>query len=1215
MLARLFVFFGGLLVIALCSLLLAPFFVDWAGYRSAFEREASRILGQPVRVEGTAKARILPFPSVTFSNVVIDGPDGIPAARIAAFSMDAELAPFLSGEVLIFDMRVERPDVRLQLAENGTLLWALPQSDVLNGNTVALENVNVSEGRMTVERVGQPSLLFDGVNGKVSAQSLSGPWIADGRFIHGVTTYDARLSTGAKEAGETLRLRLALAPQGGFYEASFDGQFGAENSAPTYTGKLDVAALGFAQDDGGKRQKIADLKGKFSANADGIKLTDAALTAGPADKPYRADGSLGLTFGANARFDVSLKGQQISFGDIEGSTKSDRVTLGVSLTNRLAALEDALSQIPVPDMPGRIDLALPSLVIGDTIIRNAEIKAVPAKTGWQIERYSVELPGRTIVEGAGDLALAQRFAFNGQLTLASKQPTGLANWLGFKANDAIRALPGAGLSAQIDFDAKRQIFRDIEFRAGNAVLRGIIDRQLPQGARAQLSIQLAGENADLDVLSGVFDLASGESAASSEQDIDVVLNSEPVSGFGFQAEKLESRIRIEEGKVAIEQIDITGLAGADIGLFGALSNTVLKPQGVLDLTVTAVDPMVLIDAMVARFPHQAWLKALSNRAAYMSTALADGKLTTKVALGGNGQSASLDYNFDGAGLRLNGAASLPSFVDPTVKITASGEADIGETLLAGLGLTVGDTVTALQLLEPATFEVSMEAKAGEIQSGTLKAASLSDRFETGLGAGFQPFTLTLEDAAPYAMSAGYSLPGSAFGLPLSLKGTWQRSGGTLSLQKLEGAFVDISVSGDLALNYAERLKLTGAITARSLDRSVLDEIVYGPLAASGDSQTEFSGNISLPFEADFNVSVDEATGFLPQRLTQAEARIVVTQNAVRFADIKAQFAGGQMSGSAEARKNGPEALIRFNGVIANADVSKIYGAEVSGKSNLQIELSATGANLESLRTSIVGSGVVTSSNVTLSGISTSGFKGFVAEADSRDIAPDAIATLEMATRALMNGKVVLPEFQSAFTVTSGVARAPRSLLKIEGGTLAIEPRIDLNSGEADIKAQLQFDAGNDALSGAEPALNLALSGPWDGLILAIDAQPLQGFLGQRALEREEIRVEAIQSALLEKQRLRRENRYYASLIKAREKAEADRLAEIERLAEDAAKAELEKLEKERLEKERAEAEKQKAESRLGATVPIETPENVPDKLPLNLDGLLKELEGGQPVQP
>jgi AsmA-like C-terminal region len=1223
MLARLFVVIGGLFVVALCSLLLAPFLVDWAGYRSAFEREASRIVGQPVRVEGTAKARILPFPSVTFSNVVIDGADGIPAARIAAFSMDAELAPFLSGEILIFDMRIERPDVRVKLAENGALLWALPNSEVLGSTQIALENVNISDGRLTLERAGDEPFLFDGINGKVSAQSLSGPWRADGRFTQASTVYDAMLSTGAKEIGETLRVRLTLAPQNGFYEAAFDGRISLENNAPAYIGKLDVTAFGNTQDTNSKRQKVADIKGDFSADFSALKMTKAVLVSGPKDSPYRADGSANVFFGKEARFEVSLKGQQVSFDEPKTNTKSDRVIPGLPLANRLSVLQNIMAEIPLPQIPGQIDLSLPALVFGDTIIRNFEVKAKPAKTGWQIKRYSIELPGRTIVEGEGDLALGAEFAFGGQMTFASKQPTGLVNWLGLEVNDAIRALPNAGFSARIDVNATRQTFRDIEFRAGNAVLRGVIDRQVPTGARPQFSIQLTGENADLDVILQLNSLAAAETTALLQQDVDFAFKSTPVSGFGFQAEKLDIAAQLINGTLALDHADVTGFAGADVRLAGSFSNIADKSGSAVDLDVSAVDPVPLINVLSGRFPKQLWLKALGERAAYMGTALADTKLTAKIALDANKQAANFDYNFDGAGLRFDGKGQSLNIAEQNMTITAKGDADAGETLLAGMGVPVGDAVTALQLLEPATFEVSVEAKSGEIQSGTLNAASNNDRFVTVLGAGFQPFTLTLDDAATYTMSAGYGLPGAAFGLPLSLKGNWQKTGTTLSLQKLEGAFVDVPLSGDVALSLGKRLKLTGNISAGSIDRSVLDEIVFGSLAASGDSQTEFSGNISLPFDADMNLTVDEATGFAPRPLTKANGRIVASQNSVRFAELKAEIIGGKITGSAELRKNGPEALISFNAVIADADLSKIYGADVTGKSNLQIELSATGSNLESLRSSTVGSGIVTSRDAIINGVSSGGLKGLIEEADSRESAPDTIATLEMATRKFISGKMILPEFQSAFTVTSGIARAPRSLLKIEGGTLAVEPKIDLNSGEADIGVQLLFDAGIDALTGTDPALNLNLKGPWSNMALTIDPQPLQGFLAQRALEREEIRVEAIQSALLEKQRLRRENRYYASLIKAREKAETDRLAEIERLAKEAAKAEREKLEKERLDKERIKAEKLKAEAGDQIPAPTETPANdpainpanVPADLPLNLDGLLKELEIVPPVQP
>ena len=69
-------------------------------------------------------------------------------------------------------------------------------------------------------------------------------------------------------------------------------------------------------------------------------------------------------------------------------------------------------------------------------------------------------------------------------------------------------------------------------------------------------------------------------------------------------------------------------------------------------------------------------------------------------------------------------------------------------------------------------------------------------------------------------------------------------------------------------------------------------------------------------------------------------------------------------------------------------------------------------------------------------------------------------------------------------------------------------------------------------------MRFTVEGPFGALAKQFDTEPLAQFLTQRALEKEQARVEAMQAALLEKQRLRREVRYYASL-----QEERDRVAE------------------------------------------------------------------------
>ena len=116
-------------MLALTAALVGPHFVDWTSYRADFEREATAVLSRRVTVEGDVTARILPFPSLSFSKVVVAGnhPDE-PAMTVETFSMDAELAPFMRGEVLIFDMRLDRPRVTIDMGADGTVDWAIRPS-------------------------------------------------------------------------------------------------------------------------------------------------------------------------------------------------------------------------------------------------------------------------------------------------------------------------------------------------------------------------------------------------------------------------------------------------------------------------------------------------------------------------------------------------------------------------------------------------------------------------------------------------------------------------------------------------------------------------------------------------------------------------------------------------------------------------------------------------------------------------------------------------------------------------------------------------------------------------------------------------------------------------------------------------------------------------------------------------------------------------------
>ncbi|MGL4489586.1 MAG: AsmA family protein, partial [Rhizobiaceae bacterium] len=148
--ARVFVIVGGLLVLVLLAALIAPLFINWTGYRADFEREASKILGRPVTVAGEASARLLPFPSLSFTNVRVGEDVENPALTIEQFSMDAELSPFLSGEVLIFDMRMTKPRGVVVIDESGQIDWTLRANSPFDPGNVRIENLVVEGGQFDV---------------------------------------------------------------------------------------------------------------------------------------------------------------------------------------------------------------------------------------------------------------------------------------------------------------------------------------------------------------------------------------------------------------------------------------------------------------------------------------------------------------------------------------------------------------------------------------------------------------------------------------------------------------------------------------------------------------------------------------------------------------------------------------------------------------------------------------------------------------------------------------------------------------------------------------------------------------------------------------------------------------------------------------------------------------------------------------------------------
>ena len=75
-------------ILALIAALVGPFFINWGDYRTVLEREATRLTGLEIKVDGDIEARLLPSPRLQLQSVSI----GSGEERLRARSLTIEFA-------------------------------------------------------------------------------------------------------------------------------------------------------------------------------------------------------------------------------------------------------------------------------------------------------------------------------------------------------------------------------------------------------------------------------------------------------------------------------------------------------------------------------------------------------------------------------------------------------------------------------------------------------------------------------------------------------------------------------------------------------------------------------------------------------------------------------------------------------------------------------------------------------------------------------------------------------------------------------------------------------------------------------------------------------------------------------------------------------------------------------------------------------------------
>lgn len=1173
MLTRLFVIVGGLFVLVLLAALVAPPFIDWTNYKADFEREASAILGRRVTVHGAAKARLLPFPSVTFSDVsVASGPDGRPAMTVDTFSMDAELAPFLRGEVLIFDMRLVRPRAVIDVAGDGTVDWAVRPSSPFDPGQVSIEKLTVTEGEVTLRHAaGNRSHVLSEIDAVVSAKSLAGPWRLDGSLrIDGMRTTLAA-STSRADAGR-IGLRIKADPEAYPLAIETDGTAGLEKGALVYSGRLkiagddrnSVALRGSSPGEtvrtgGAKAEPAYRLDGDFRLDHRRLAIDEFRFETGPLDNPYTADGKASVDLGPQPRFAVQAEGAQVQFDEAMGGRKAEA---GLTLGERVAALEGALRSLPRPTIPGTIDVRLPAVVAGDTTIRDVTLSAEPAPGGWGIKSFAATLPGRATLEASGLVSAGETFGFSGSLLLAVAQPSGFAAWLSKDVDEAIRRLPAAGFNAKVDLTDRRQTFSDLELVLGKAKFHGHVDAVEPADARPSVEMALEGGDLDVEGLAAFASLFVSDRGANrfADRDLDFQVKAGPVSVAGLTADTVDTALRLRDGVLEIDRLSVGGLAGAEISATGRIRDFPQSPTGNLDASVVAVDLAPLVDVAAQRYPGNAVLKGLAARVKAYPELLQDARIDVVASAADNGDGTTgvaLSAQGNAGGSAFSASLSGQGRLDdlPAAALTATFTARNGDAtaLLALYGLPA----LPLGLVGEATTDLSAKGTlaGGLATTFSVDGAGLEARFdgtvaETAQGATVKGKAgLDAADIEPWLMTAGVALPGMGAGASLSLSADADYGNGLLVLSGLDGAINEAAVSGDINAEIKDgQPHLSGALALDELDLGQFAAMLYGDAAfasaGKGWPTAAFSRKSGAPFDAELDLTAGSLTAGAMATAYDAALRLALDGQGVHVSDLKAKLFGGDLTGLFDLKNNDGTGLFSGQLALGNADVAAALRASgLAGAATVSATLSTSGKSVDAMMAALSGSGTAMLKGLTIAGLNPDALPAIIAQADriGRDI--DAARTAAFAPDMAAKGSFAAADAEIAFTVAGGAVRVPPLTLDNPAATLSGDLTADLAAGAVSATGAIAYRPGDESLVGSEPVINFTVQGPIGEARRSFDSGPLAQFLTQRALEKEQQRVEAMQAALLEKQRLRREVRYYAALQDARDQAEEHRRLE------------------------------------------------------------------------
>jgi large subunit ribosomal protein L24 len=1092
-------------ILALVAALAGPFVVDWNGYRSVAEREASRLTGLDVRIAGPIDVRFLPAPRVELKDVTLGGM----AAR--SLTVELSLGSLARGEWRATDIGLIAPKLEVTLDANGKLNLPVPQPG-FDGTNVTVERLHIEDGSVAfVDTASGGRIALDGLWFTGDARTLAGPYRGEGAFRRDGAQYPYRISIGRAGDDGKSRVRLNIDPTDRPLSLEAEGDVSLTNGSPRFEGSASVA----------RPVQLVALRGsasiiqpwrasaKVKASSASALLEQIEFLYGNEDQGVKLTGTAEVKLGAQPRIEGVLSARQLDLDRTFANADGTRPPPAVALRTLAQASAGVLP------FPFRLGVGIDNVTLGGGQLASLRGDIESAAGGWRLSGFEFRAPGFSRVQLAGALAAQDSgVSFTGRADIDSSNSTALLAWLegrdeapAGQAQAAARPLKAQG---DVVFASDRLAVERLRAAFDRETVEGHISYRFATAAQpAKLDADLRASELDLDVAQGFLAAALAGSALERPQDIALTATVGRATVAGIAARDLQAKMTSDRTGIVIERLAAADLGGAAITAGGRIALTP-TPRGSLTADLDARD-IAGVTTLIARY----WPAAASRLREVKGVS----KLTAALELGGT-TPATLTLNGNAGAIRvvLNGSASAPlASLDAKAFDTLAGrfegkiDADDTSALLnvVGLNTVIASSKDAGQFTFSARGPWRGEwAIDGKLTGGALDLAANGT---------VQPFADNLKLALNLSVKNADIRPALQMTTPLpaSLSGKLTYDSEKLTLAEASASVAGSNLRGNFAVVLASPRRIEGDVVADAMNAAAILGTVAG-FPASNTTEAwpidPFRPGVAAGYQG--NIKLRSARAALSPALTMREfsTALALNGNGATFGDLSGELAGGRLGGniSLERGATGLRASgrVTLTGADAAALVSGGARPAVSGKLTLEMSTEGAGLSPSALIGSLKGSGKVLLDNGKFAALDPRVF-ALVTQAVDRGLPIDGIRIRDAVTRALDAGDLSVKHAEAALQIANGQLRLQDAKLETDAVAFTLSGGADLTQSAIDARMAI---SGAANAGGARPDIFLALRGPWNTPIRSVDVSALTGWLTLRAIETQAKKLEAIENA-------------------------------------------------------------------------------------------------------